>query len=107
MLMPKKYSKQFHAILAQFRELTKVSGSIHSTWIISDKSDYAIECLIYLEAKNLIEVTQYIDGGFKFKPTANGITYFEDRKEKLLCFWLPVSLSIIAIVVSIIALVMQ
>ena len=54
----------------------------------------------YLAAKNLVNIKNYTDGEFAVTLTSLGITYFDDRREQLICFWVPTAISIIALLKS-------
>ena len=55
---------------------------------------------LYLCGKSLITVKNYTDGAFSVKPTGLGITYFDDRRDQLIRFWIPTSISLLALIKS-------
>jgi hypothetical protein len=64
-------------LLKQLQKLYKSNPFINSH-IMSYNFDINLNSVIFLEAKNLITVTWYMDNGFMVKLTHSGITYFYD-----------------------------
>ena len=62
--------------------------------------------LDYLAAKGLLSITPYVNGdpNCRIKITDKGLTYFDEKYEKMFHFWLPLSVSLIAVLISILAL---
>lgn len=99
-----KYRKHLKEILSAYYKLAKDSNSVTSNWLDPKNFNFFDEDYIYLEAKQLIIIRRYTDDGFVFIPSPLGITYFENRRDKIVRFLIPTVLSIIAIVISVIAL---
>ena len=54
----------------------------------------------YLESKRLISIKRYVGGDFAINLTDFGIIYFEERRDKLIQFWIPTIISIFALLKS-------
>ncbi|MBQ8540542.1 MAG: hypothetical protein IJ435_03600 [Clostridia bacterium] len=98
----KKYERSLKKILNTYYE--NGHGFIKPKWIKSEVFDIPENIYTVLQAKQLIVVQPYIDGGFAVTPSALGITYFEAKKDKLIRFWIPTAISVASLIVSFIAL---
>lgn len=58
-----------------------------------------------LNSMGLIKITKYINGNFKVDILPAALTYFELQRKDRIRTWLPICISALALVISIIALI--
>ena len=89
-----KYENSLKEILNQYQKTANRSMAMLN---ISKEKRMEID---YLAAKNLIEITPYVMDDFncRIKITDKGLTYFEEKRDKILRFWLPIFISIISLI---------
>lgn len=100
-MMKYTYKKVFKLLLKEYRKTHAtliVEPSILELYRSNPKFFHAVDIL---HAKELIIKSCDVGGGLQcIEITNKGITYFEDRKKEILHFWLPVTISGLALLVA-------
>lgn len=98
--------------LKEYRRLKKLLNRYKQTNRIcfSSKSfGMTTNDLRYLASKGLVEIVPYVNGDptCRITLTNKAFSYFSDRREERVRFWIPVTISILALIVAILSLLLD
>ena len=88
-----KYEKRFKVFLIYYYQ----SNSRVMSSADFNVPRYQID---YLAAKGLLDIVPYVNGdtNCRIKISDKGLTYFDEKRDKLFRFWFPTILSIVALI---------